>query len=114
MNDENFEEPKEGEEGLVLEVEDIDVEDLEPDEELVEEPEEEVVPEPKPEVKKKSKRERVYTYFAKYIGKHKDIRLSGIGRIYIGKEFEVSENVANALRLDENFEVRKSYTYVEV
>lgn len=106
-------EPETGEEefgGDHIEPEDVEA-DVVTEEEA---PEPDPEPEPVKEEEPKKKKKRVYTYLAKYTGTAKNIRLSGIGRIYIGKEFEVSENVANALRLDENFEVRKSYTYVEV
>jgi len=62
----------------------------------------------------KIKRKRKQIFLAKYIGTAKNIRLSGIGRIYIGKEFEVSEKIANALGFDENFKVKTIYKYIEV
>lgn len=66
------------------------------------------------EIKPKPKRKRVHVYLAKYVGTAKQITLSGVGRIHPGVEFEVSENIANTLGLDENFEVRTTYKYIEV
>jgi hypothetical protein len=84
----------------------------------VEEEETEIVEEPKPEPvveeEPKPKRKREYIHVAKYVGTAKKITLSGVGRIHPGKEFEVSENIANTLKLDENFEVRTTYKYIEV
>jgi len=57
-------------------------------------------------------RRRKYEYFATYLGKHKVISLSGVGRIHSGKEFEVSENIFNTLRLDPNFKTRKGFKIV--
>lgn len=64
--------------------------------------------------KKQIKKKRKEIFLAKYIGTAKNIKLSGIGKIYIGKEFEVSEKIVNALKLDRNFEVRTIYKYIEV
>jgi len=58
-----------------------------------------------------SKRKRVKKFYAVYLGKHKHISLSGIGRIYIGKEFEVSESQYNTLNQDENFKVKMTNKY---
>ena len=66
----------------------------------------------KKQIKRKRKRKQIF--LAKYIGTAENISLSGIGKIYIGKEFEVSEKIVNALKLDKNFEVRTIYKYIEV
>lgn len=67
-----------------------------------------------PVVKEKPKRKRMHVHVAKYTGTAKNITLSGVGRIRPGKEFEVSENIANSLKLDRNFEVKTTYKYIEV
>jgi len=74
----------------------------------------EVVPEPELVVEEKPKRKRKHVHVATYTGTAKDITLSGVGRIHPGKEFEVSERIANALKLDRNFEVKTTYKYIEV
>ena len=85
------------------------------DEEESEIVEEEPEPEPVVEVEEKQKKKvRMYVHVAKYIGTAKRITLSGVGRIHPGKEFEVSERIANTLKLDENFEVETTYKYIEV
>ena len=56
-------------------------------------------------------RKRMKKYFAVYKGTAKNIRLSGVGKIYIGKEFEVSEKIGLTLMNDPNFEVKTRYKY---
>lgn len=56
-------------------------------------------------------RKRYYKYFITYVGKHKHISLSGVGRITSGKEIEVQEKVANFLRDTKDWKVRRSYAY---
>lgn len=46
-------------------------------------------------------------FFVTYIGKQKNIRLSpSIGKVVIGKPFEVAEDIANTLKQDKNFTVK--------
>lgn len=104
----------------------ITAEEMEAPEEEVEAPEDflkvgkfievelEPVVEEEPKPKPKRKRKRLHVHVVKYIGTAKRITLSGVGKIYPGKEFEVSERIANTLKLDENFEVRTTYKYIEV
>ena len=58
-------------------------------------------------------RKRVYYYFATYNGEQKDIRLSGVGRIHPGIEFEVRKRIFNTLNQDPNFNTRKGFKYVD-
>jgi len=93
-------------------------EELEATEDLIEAEEETLVEvaeeEPVVEEQPKPKRKRLHVHVATYTGTAKRITLSGVGRIHPGKEFEVSERIANALKLDENFEVKTTYKYIEV
>ena len=60
--------------------------------------------------KKGSKKTDVY--YATYTGKQKDIRISGIGRVYIGKEFKVQDKeIYFALKNDPNFTTRIGFVY---
>lgn len=75
----------------------------------------EVKPEVKVEVKPvKIKAKKIGVFMAVYTGTARNIRISGVGRIHPGKEFEVSEKIAKSLRLDDSFKVRLSYKEVEV
>jgi len=62
----------------------------------------------------RKRRRRIKRYFVTYIGRQKNIRLSGVGRVHIGKEFEVSEKIANALRSSKNWKIREGYGYEEI
>jgi hypothetical protein len=58
------------------------------------------------------RKKRKDVYFATYTGKHTDIKVSGIGRVYIGKEFEVQDKkIYFALKNDPNFSTRIGYVY---
>lgn len=53
---------------------------------------------------KKKKRKR---FFATYIGKQNNIRLSPIiGKVVRGVPFEVNEDIANTLKQDKNFTIK--------
>lgn len=59
------------------------------------------------------KRKKIYLLI--YVGKQKDLRVAGVGRITIGEEYEVSEKIANAFRLTEkDWQVKTKYKYVEI
>jgi len=58
------------------------------------------------------RRRRVKKFFATYVGKHGHISLSGIGRIFPGKPFEVTEQVANALRQSATYTIEEKTSYV--
>jgi len=60
----------------------------------------------------KDGKRRVTKFFVTYVGNQKHISLTGIGRVYIGKEFEVTEGQYNSLELDSNFKTRKGWTYI--
>jgi len=60
----------------------------------------------------KKGQKKTEVYYATYTGKHRDIKISGVGRIYIGKEFEVQDKkIYFALKLDPNFKTRIGYVY---
>jgi hypothetical protein len=62
-----------------------------------------------------AKRKRITRFWATWIGPKGYIRLSGVGRIFPGKEFEISEKQARAFEKDkENWKIRKSYEYEKI
>ena len=55
---------------------------------------------------------RIYKYFATYTGKHKHLKILGIGIMKPGVEFEVTDQkIWNGLKIDPNFKTRKGYSY---
>jgi hypothetical protein len=60
------------------------------------------------------KKKRITKYYATYIGPPCILKLSGVGEITRGKPVLVSEKVANALRLSENWDVKPKHEYVEI
>lgn len=59
-----------------------------------------------------AKRESSMTYFATYLGKQRNMKLSpGIGKLIPGRPFEVTEEMANSLRRDSNFKVERKRKY---
>jgi len=61
---------------------------------------------------KEVEREFSITYFATYIGKQRNMRLSpGIGKLVPGRSFKVTEKMANSLRRDSNFKVEEKREY---
>lgn len=67
-----------------------------------------------PSKRTSGRKPRELKYFATYIGKQKDIKLSpGVGKIIRGKEFEVTLEMYNALRQDrKNFRVSSRLVYI--
>jgi len=58
------------------------------------------------------RREFSVTYFATYLGRQRNMRLSpGIGKLVPGRSFEVTEKMANSLRRDSNFKVEEKREY---
>lgn len=59
---------------------------------------------------KRRKKDRPVKYVATYIGPQKDIKLAPrIGKITRGVPFEVPEKIANTLKFDRNFTVKKKF-----
>jgi len=61
---------------------------------------------------KRVKKKRVKKFFATYVGKQRHISLAGIGRIYPGKPFEVTELVADGLRQSADYTIEEKTSYV--
>ena len=60
-------------------------------------------------------KKRVKTFFLIYTGKDRFIKVTGVGKIIAGEEYEVSEEIANAFRLTEkDWRVKTKYKYVEI
>lgn len=60
-------------------------------------------------------KKRVYIYYATYIGTQKNIKITGVGKVYIGKEFKVpNKKIWFGLDIDPNFKTRKGYSYEHV
>jgi len=55
---------------------------------------------------------RKYKYLATYVGKNKNIKYSGVGRVIPGETYEVSESIAKTFSHDPNWSVKKTYSYV--
>ena len=70
----------------------------------------------KKKVVKKAPRKIIgVTYYAIYVGKHKHISYTGIGRIIPGKEYLIKDKkIADSLSLSKNWKVRKSYIYEDI
>lgn len=61
---------------------------------------------------RKKRKKRVKKFFATYVGKQRHISLAGIGRIFPGKPFEVTELVADSLRQSANYTIEEKTSYV--
>jgi hypothetical protein len=60
----------------------------------------------------RAKGEFSVTYFATYLGRQRNMKLSpGVGKLIPGIPFEVTEKMANSLRRDSNFKVEKKRKY---
>lgn len=78
------------------------------DQELIEKVEEEKVIEIKKVV---DNREKTYKYHGTWIGPPGYLQLPGVGRIFPGREVELSEKLAQALGKSPNWRIRTSYEY---
>ena len=70
----------------------------------------------KKEVVKKAPRKIIgVIYYAIYVGRHKHISYTGIGRIIPGKEYLIKDRkIADSISLSKNWKVRKSYIYEDI
>lgn len=53
-------------------------------------------------------------YYVVYVGPHKHISLSGVGRIITGKKYLISRSMADTLRLADHWEVSEESVYEEI
>lgn len=56
-------------------------------------------------------REKVYSYYGTYIGPPGYLQLPGVGRIFPGREIELSKKIAQALGKSPKWRIRTSYEY---
>lgn len=66
----------------------------------------------KPKVKKViDNREKIYKYHGTWVGPDGYLQLPGVGRIFSGREIELSEKLAQALKKSPNWRIRTSFEY---
>jgi len=65
-------------------------------------------------VKKKRIKKGTGVYYAIYVGKHKHISYTGIGRVIPGKEYPINKKLANSLSSSKNWNVREGYVYADI
>jgi len=63
-------------------------------------------------MKRKRKGKRIDIWYCTYVGEHKHISYTGVGRVTPGEEYPIKDkSIADCLRLSKNWKVRKSYIY---